>query len=207
MDKKTVILPVCTTILVLLLSACAGKTAVSEAPADKAGAEATEPAQAQAPEESKKEETKTEKPEQHDKVVEVIPLDASSAEAAAGDKTDSTAESAKGATQAAANGAETAAAPQEPMAPPDIQGITHKMLDLKYTLWHSRDKTYRLYVGKQFEAEYSPDSNTLLIRSDEPGSDLACKYAMDGKLDPDHASEGKACKTLIKTMDNYVSNN
>ena len=202
MDKKTAILPLCTTICVLLLSACAGKTAVSEAPADKAGAEATEAVQAQAPDESK-----TDESTQQEQVVEVIPLDASSAEAAADEKTDSAAESADGAAQAPANAAEAAAAPQKPMAPPDIQGITHRMLDIKYTLWHSRDKTYRLYVGKQFEAEYSPDSNTLVIRSDEPGTDLACKYTMDGKLDPEHASEGKACRTLAKTLDNYISSN
>ena len=38
MDKKTAVIPVFTTVLLLLLSACAGKTAVSEAPADQAPA-------------------------------------------------------------------------------------------------------------------------------------------------------------------------
>ena len=80
------------------------------------------------------------------------------------------------------------------------------MLDDKYTLWHSRDKTYRLYVGKQFEAEYSPDDKTLLIKSDEPGSSLECKYSMDGKLDTKQG-EGKACRTLAQRVDSYVSNN
>jgi len=190
MINKTAIVPVFATVL-LLLSGCAGKTAVSEAPADQAPAEETAPAVDQASGETK------------DKVVEVIPLDSS---AAADANTDTTA-AANGSDQAPAKDKEAAMPPQGSASSLDISAITNKMLDVKYTLWHSRDKTYRLYVGKQFEAEYSPDDKTLLIKSDEPGTSLQCKYTMDGKLDSQQGGQGKACGTLAQRVDNYVSNN
>jgi hypothetical protein len=196
MIKKTFIVPVYTAALMLILSGCAGKTAVSETPADQAPAETTAPAADQASGETK----------DKGKTVEVIPLDASLAEPPTAAGADSTA-AAPGGDQAASKNEAAATAAHGSPSTMDISGITNKMLDVKYTLWHSRDKTYRLYVGEQFEAEYSPGDKTLLVKSDEPGTNLQCKYTMDGKLDPQQNAQGKACTTLTQKLEKYVSNN
>ena len=196
MIKKTITIPVYTSVLLLMLSGCAGKTAVNESPADQTPADATAPAADQASGATK----------DKGKTVEVIPLDATLAEPPA-DASAATAAAASGGSQATPKNEAAAASSQGSPSAMDISGITNKMLDIKYTLWHSRDKTYRLYVGEQFEAEYSPGDKTLLVKSDEPGTNLQCKYTMDGKLDPQQNAQGKACTTLTQKLEKYVSNN
>jgi len=127
--------------------------------------------------------------------VEVIPLDASADGAAPADDTQ----------QASAKNEDASPPPQEASPAPDIAGIVKKFLDNRYTLWHSRDKTYRLYVGDQFATEYSPENKTFDIRSDEAGSNLDCKYTLDGKLDPQQAGQNKDCNALVNILEDYLS--
>jgi len=188
-NKNTAIRSVIIVASIMLLSACAGKMNVAETPAEEATAETTEPAAA--PAEAAAEETK-----ETDKVVEVIPLDGS-AESATEAGTDTR--------QAPAENAE-AAAPSQETVPLDVTGIIARFLDHRNTLWHSRDRTYRLYVGDQFESEYSPENKTFTIMSDVAGSDLECKYNSEGKLDPQESGQKKECNALVTKLENYVSN-
>lgn len=193
--KYTAIKPVIIAVSLLLLGACASKMTVSEAPVDETAMEATEQAAEQPAEQTK----------EANQVIEVIPLDAPATEPVAETGTAATAP-AEDAQQTAVKNEEAPAAPQEAISAPDISGITKRFIDHRNTLWHSRDKTYQLYVGDQFATAYSPDSKTLTIASDEPGSNIECKYTMDGKLDPQQASQKNACTALIKKLENYISN-
>ena len=192
-DKNAVIIPVILAVSLLLPSACADNKPASDQATEEAATKTPEASPAQPPKETQ---------QQKEKVFEVIPLDASAAEAAAGTKADATA----GAGQQGADTEQAAAPPQEVVPPPDIAGIVKKMLAHRNTLWHSRDSTYRLYVGDRFLSQYSPGDKTLTIKSDKPGSDLECKYAMDGKLVSQQDGQKKACGDLAGTVDDYVTN-
>jgi len=181
---------------ILLLGACAGKMTVSNTPADEPVSQATEPAPVEPAEQVK----------ESPPVVEVIPLDATLAKSTAQANADAAAPASEE-QQAPEKSADATPPPQQPLPNPDITGITKQMLDHRNTLWHSRDKTFRLYVGDQFATEYSPDNKTFVIRSDVAGSNLECKYSMDGKLDTQHADQKAACNALINNLVNYLSSN
>jgi len=193
--KNTVLSPVIIAVSLLLLSACAGNIPVTETPAEDTAMAATETAPEQAAEEANKDEP----------VIEVIPLDAVPAEATSATSAD-TADTADNIQQATVKSEETASPPQEVIPLPDIAGIGKKMLGHRNTLWHSRSATYNFYAGGLFATEYSPDKGTLTLRADNADSKLECTYTMDGKLDPQQRDQKKACSTLIKSLDNYLSN-
>ncbi len=192
-DRNTILLPVIVAVSLLLLSACAANKPAADKKTEDAAAKMQEATSAAPAEEAQ---------QQKDKVFEVIPLDASAAEAAAGTE----AGAAGDAGQQGTDTAQAAPPPGDAVSPPDIAGILKKMLNHRNTLWHSRDSTYRLYVGDQFLSQYSPDDKTLTIKSDKPGSDLECRYAMDGKLVSQQDGQKKACKDLAATVDDYVTN-
>jgi hypothetical protein len=192
-DRNTVLLPVIVAVSVLLLSACATNKPATDQAAEEAAAKTQEAASAPPAEESQ---------QQKEKVFEVIPLDPSAAEASMGTETGSAADSG----QQGADTEQAAAPPEEVVPRPDIAGTVKKMLDHRNTIWHSRDSTYRLYVGRQFLSQYSPGDKTLTIKSDKPGSGLECTYAMDGKLDSPQDGQKKACLDLARAVDNYVTN-
>lgn len=203
---KTVIIG----ISLLLISACANKMAVVETPStDTSASESTvsetvsvttEPAPPAATEPAQE----TKDPNQP----EVIPLDAPPIQATeTGTTTTATVgDSAQQAQPAAEKTKEAAQAPQEETPLPDIASITKKIINHRSTLWISRASAYRLYAGGLFNTEYVPDKGLITIKSDSSDPALECKYTMDGKLDPKQVTQKKACSTLMKAVDNYLSN-
>ena len=73
-------------------------------------------------------------------------------------------------------------------------------------LWHSRDNTYRFYVGTVVFAEYNPFKNTFMIMTDNADhKNLVCKYDPDGGWKVEGSVQGASCRGLLKEMDGYLS--
>ena len=205
--RKILLTPVIIGISLLLINACANKMAVVETPSTDASAteaavsEAATATSEPAPAEPTQDIKDSNQPE-------IIPLAAPATQTTeTGATTAPTVDNGTQQTQQAAEKPDDAAqAAQEVMTPPDIASITKKFINHRSTLWLSRTSAYRLYAGGLFTTEYAPDKGTITIKSGSGDPALECKYTMDGKLDPKQKSQLKACGSLMKAFENYLSN-
>ena len=99
------------------------------------------------------------------------------------------------------------AAPAKPsISGSDVNTIEEKMKNYPRILWHSRDNTYRFYVGTVVFAEYNPFKNTFMIMTDNADhKNLVCKYDPDGGWKVEGSVQGASCRGLLKEMDGYLS--
>ncbi len=106
-----------------------------------------------------------------------------------------------------ATAAPAAAAPEKPsISGSDVNAIEQKMAHYPRILWHSRDNTYRFYVGTVVFAEYNPFKNTFMIMTDNADrKNLVCKYDSDSGWKVEGSSQGASCKGLLNEMDEYLS--
>lgn len=113
----------------------------------------------------------------------------------------------------AKTGDKTATAAPAPAAPAkpsisgsDVNAMEQKMAHYPRILWHSRDNTYRFYVGTVVFAEYNPFKNTFMIMTDNADrKNLVCKYDPDNGWKVEGSSKGATCNGLLNKMDGYLS--
>jgi hypothetical protein len=113
-------------------------------------------------------------------------------------------------TAAAAAPAPAKPAPAAPSKPSisgsDVNTIEQKMAHYPRILWHSRDNTYRFYVGTVVFAEYNPFKDTFMIMTDNADhKNLVCKYTPDGGWKVEGGSKGVTCSSLLDEMNGYLS--
>jgi hypothetical protein len=111
-----------------------------------------------------------------------------------------------GATSAAA----PAPAPVQPAKPnipaSDVSAIEDKMKNYPRILWHSRDNTYRFYVGTVVFAEYNPFKDTFMVMTDNADhKNLVCTYDPNGGWKAEGSVKGASCKGLLQVMDAFLS--
>ncbi len=125
---------------------------------------------------------------------------------AAAATTQPAADSGKAGDKTAAAAPAAPAAEKPSISSSDVNAIEQKMAHYPRILWHSRDNTYRFYVGTVVFAEYNPFKNTFMIMTDNADrKNLVCKYDPDSGWKVEGSSQGASCKGLLSEMDGYLS--
>lgn len=135
---------------------------------------------------------------------------ASQGEASSGGESTSAQQAAGGGAKTGDKTAAAAPAPVQPAKPSisgsDVTAIEEKMKHYPRILWHSRDNTYRFYVGTVLFAEYNPFKNTFMIMTDNADhKNLVCKYAPDSGWKAEGTTKGATCRGLLNEMGGYLS--